>query len=58
MRRLKISRSAFDEVDWEINGAAVKKVEPRNCVSIRKLIWDKLPTGAKLERRGYREGIN
>ena len=56
MRRLRISKSVFEEVKWDIRGVEMMKVEPMYHVSIPKLIWEELLTGAKLERNGYREG--
>ena len=57
MRRLKISRLAFEEVAWDMHGEAIMKVEPRYRVNVRRLIWYEIPTGAKLTRNGYREDI-
>ena len=49
-----MSTRAFDEMDWEIRGAALWRIEPMERIMIRKLLWGELPTASKLARNGYR----
>ena len=52
-RRLRMPTRAFDEVDWEIHGAALQRIAPRERIMIRRMIWEELPTARKLARNGY-----
>ena len=55
-RRLRLSGSAFSEVDWEIHGDAIRRIAPRERVMVKKMLWDELPAGRKLFRNGFQTG--
>ena len=53
-KRLKMSRRAFEEVDWEVHGGALKKIAPRERQMVKRMLWGELPTGRKLARNGFK----
>ena len=58
MERLKISVRAYEEVDWELHGSAVKQVKSRYRPQVLRGVWDEIPTQSKMMRNGYAKEIN
>ena len=55
MKRLKLNTMGYEEIEWEVHGRAIKRVQTRYRTQVLRLIWDEVPTQAKLKRNGYVE---
>ena len=42
-KRLKMSTRAFEEVDWEVHGGALKKIAPRERQIVKRMLCGELP---------------
>lgn len=52
-RRLKISGRVYGIISWEICGKVLEKIQPRYRPSVKKLIWEEVPTRVKLVKYGF-----
>ena len=42
-------------ISWELCGGMIRKIQPRYRPSVKKLIWEEIPTRVKLVRYGFEE---
>jgi len=48
MKRLRMRARVYEEVDWEMHGAALRQIP-----QVLRGVWDEIPTQVKTKRNGY-----
>ena len=52
MKRLRMRARVYEEVDWEMHGAALRQIHPRYRPQVLRGVWDEIPTQVKMKRNG------